>query len=165
MWAILKFDRKNFHILKGDLKKKIGEDCIFYRPKMLIKKFRNNRIIHKEVDILGDYIFCFHSNFQKRTTINQLKFTRGLKYFLDGFVEFQSNIKEFIEKCKKLENERGFISESLFELKINSEYKFGSGPFADNIFKIINFNKNTINILIGNIKTTINKKEFLFNPL
>ena len=31
----------------------------------------------------------------KRTTINQLKFTRGLKYFLDGFVEFQSNIKEF----------------------------------------------------------------------
>ena len=32
MWAILKFDRKNFHILKGDLKK-IGEDCIFYRPK------------------------------------------------------------------------------------------------------------------------------------
>ena len=100
MWAILKFDRKNFHILKGDLKKKIVEDCIFYRPKMLIKKFRNNRIIHKEVDILGDYIFCFHSNFQKRTTINQLKFTRGLKYFLDGFVEFQSNIKEFIEKCK-----------------------------------------------------------------
>ena len=66
---------------------------------------------------------------------------------------------------QKLENERGFISESLFELKINSEYKFGSGPFADNIFKIINFNKNTINILIGNIKTTINKKEFLFNPL
>ena len=88
----------------------------------------------------------------------------GLKYLLDGFIEFQSDLKKFIERCKNLENERGIITQNLFELNINSKFKFNSGPFIDKIFKIVNFEKNKINILIGDIKTTINKKEFLFNP-
>ena len=74
-------------------------------------------------------------------------------------------MKKFIERCKNLENERGIITQNLFELNINSKFKFNSGPFIDKIFKIVNFEKNKINILIGDIKTTINKKEFLFNPL
>jgi hypothetical protein len=50
-------------------------------------------------------------------------------------------------------------------LHINSQYKFASGPFVEEIFEIINLQKNRINILMGNIKTTIKKQEFLFNPL
>jgi hypothetical protein len=165
MWAVLKLNKKNFHLLKEDFKKNIGEDCVIYRPKMLIQKYKNNKLINKELDILGDYVFCFHKNFQKKSTIDKLRFSRGLKYFLSGFIEFQSDVKQFIEKCKKLENDQGFISQSLFELHLNSKYKFNSGPFIDKIFKIINFEKNKINILMGNIKTTINKRELLFNPV
>ena len=165
MWTVFKFEKKEFHLLKEDLKKKIGPDCIIYRPKVVIHKYKNNKLVHKEVDILGDYLFCYHKNFEKKSTIEHLKFSRGLKYLLDGFIEFQSDLKKFIERCKNLENEKGIITQNLFELNINSKFKFNSGPFIDKIFKIVNFEKNKINILIGDIKTTISKKEFLFNPL
>ena len=48
---------------------------------------------------------------------------------------------------------------------IDKYYKFSSGPFTDKIFKIIELQKNKIDILMGNIKTKIKKKEFLFTPL
>jgi uncharacterized protein (UPF0335 family) len=165
MWAVIKFDRKNFHLLKEDFLKKIGKDFIIYRPKILIQKYKNNKLINKEADILGNYLFCFHESFCKKSTINQLKFSRGLKYFLNGFTELQQDVQNFVEKCKNLEDEKGYISQSLFEININSNYKFYSGPFAEKIFKIINLQKNEIDILIGNLKTTINKKEFLFIPV
>ena len=165
MWMVIKFDKKNFNLFKEDLNKKLGKGCIIYRPKMMIKKYKNNKLVDKEVEILGDYLFCFHKNFSEKSTINSLKFSRGLKYFLDGVMEFQQEVKSFIEKCKSLENNRGYISQSLFEVNLNSNYKFVNGPFAEKIFKIISFQKNKINILMGNLKTTINKKEFLFNPI
>ena len=120
MWAVIKFDKKNFHILKEYFQKKIGKDCVIYRPKILIQKYKNNKLINKEIDILGDYLFCFHKNFSKKSTINQLKFSRGLKYFLDGFIEFQLDVKNFIEKCKNLEDSKGYISQNLFEINVNS---------------------------------------------
>ena len=80
-------------------------------------------------------------------------------------MEYQKDIKEFIEKCKKMENPKGYISHSLFEVNLNSKYKFFTGPFTEKIFKIINFKKNKIDILIGNLKTTINKKEYIFKPI
>lgn len=165
MWVVLKYDKKKFHLLKEDFKKKFGDDYIIYRPKILVQKFRNNKVINKEIDILGNYLFCFHKNFEKKSSINQLRFCRGLKCFLDGFIKSQLEIKHFVEKCKNLEDCKGFISQTLFELKINSKYIFSSGAFVGRIFKIINLQKNKINILMGDIKTTINKKEFLFNPI
>ena len=39
------------------------------------------------------------------------------------------------------------------------------GPFTEKIFQIINLQKNKIRILMGNIKTTINNKDFLFSPI
>ena len=88
-----------------------------------------------------------------------------MKYFLSGFKEFQVDLKNFINKCKELENEKGFITGNLFEINEHSNYKFYSGPFVEKIFKILNFNNNNLNILIGNIKTRINKKDFLFKPI
>ena len=58
MWSVIKFDKKNYHLFKEDLKKKIGNNCIIYRPKILIQKFKNNKLIKKEINLLGDYIFC-----------------------------------------------------------------------------------------------------------
>ncbi len=148
-----------------DFKKKLGNDFVIYRPKILIQKYKNNKLVNKEFYLLNDYLFCFHKDFEKKSTLERLKYSKGLKYFLDGFFESQKDIKFFIERCKKLEDEKGYVSENLFELDKNLNYKFSSGPFAEKIFKIINFEKNRINILIGRLKTTINRKEFFFNPL
>lgn len=165
MWTVLKFDKKKLSLLKEDLTKKLGKDFILYNPKIKIQKFKKNKLTDIEFNILGNYIFCFHKNFNKENIFNNLQFCRGLKYFLNGQHESQLEIKEFIKKCKSLEDKRGYISKTLFELIINSSYEFSSGPFAEKIFKIINLQKNKIDILMGNIKTTINKQKFLFKPV
>ena len=110
-------------------------------------------------------MFCFHESFGHENKINSLRFLRGLKYFLEGFTKSQSDIEEFIKKCKDSENKDGFLSRDFYELNINKKYKFSSGPFADKIFKLINLEKNRIKVLMGNIETTIKKKEFLFTPV
>jgi len=163
MWTIIKFDKKKLAALKNDLKLKLGEDLNIYIPKIFIKKYKKSKFVSREFDLLGDYLFCFHEKFKDKQTINNLKFTKGLKYFLNGFILSQNEIRKFIEKCKKSEDKNGYLSQNFFELYINSNYKFYSGPFAETIFKIIDLQKNKINILLGDIKTTINKNKFLFS--
>ena len=165
MWTIIKFDKKKLDFLKKDFTKKLGKDFIIYNPKLFIQKYKNNKLINKEFNILGDYLLCFHKDFKNPATINKLKFCRGLKYFLNGFIQSQNEIKKFINRCKNSENKEGYLSSSFYQLYINSKYKFASGPFAEKIFEIINLQKNRIDILMRNIKTTIKKKEFLFNPV
>ena len=94
-----------------------------------------------------------------------IKIYQGVKYLLNGSISSQKEIKKFIYKCKSLENKKGYLKQSFYDLEINKYYKFSSGPFIDKIFKIIELQKNKINILMGNIKTNISKKEFLFTPL
>ena len=165
MWAILKFDRKNFFNLKNKLKEKLGENILLYRPRLLIQTYKKNTLVDKQVDIMGDYLFIYHEKLRNDKTINELKFTRGLKYFLKGFALSQKDIKNFIDKCKKLENNKGFITQSLFEVNIYKNYVFKSGPFTNEIFKIINLQRNKIDILINNFKTTIDRRNFLFSPV
>lgn len=165
MWTIIKFDKKKINLLKEDFKKKLGDKPIVYEPKVLINVFKKCKRTSKELNVLGDYLFCYHRKFEDKTTLNKVKFSRGLKYFLNGCFEFQEEIDEFINKCKKLENENGYISASIFELNQNTKYKFSSGPFADKIFKIISLQKNKLDILMGNIKTSVEKSKYLFNPI
>ena len=199
MWTIIKIDKKKLNIFKEDLTKKLGSNFQFYCPKLIVQKYKNNKLIKKEFNLLDDYMLCYHNDFNNPQTINRLKFIRGLKYFLNGFLQSQDDIKKFISKCKESEN-NGYLSiESCIELswymglieynntswidketnediteydiylkyekKINNDYKFASGPFAETIFKIINLQKNKIDILMGNIKTTINRQKFLINPV
>ena len=165
MWAIIKIDKKKINLFKKDLNDKFGGETEIYRPQLLIEKFRKNKLQKKEFDLLGDYLFCYHKNFINDVYIRQLKFTRGVKYFLNGFVSSQKEIKKFINKCKNLENKNGYIKQSIYRLEMNEYYKFSSGPFTDKIFKIIELQKNKINISMGNLKTKINKRKFLFTPL
>ena len=164
MWTVIKFDKKRFNLLIQDMKKKYGDDFIIYRPKIQIQKYKNNKLVTKEIDILGDYLFCFNKKFEKKLGTNNLKFTRGVKYLVNGFTEFQMEIKNFIQSCKEFENDKGYLSASFFDINLKTKYKFISGPFVDKIFNIISFQKNKIDILMGNLKTTINKKEYLFYP-
>ena len=163
MWAVLKINKNQSEFLKLEFKKKFGEDFIFYTPKILIEKFKKNKLTKISQDILNDYIFCYHSNFRKKSCIEELKYSRGLKYFLIGFENYQKEIENFVNRCRSLENEKGLITQSLFDLYIDQTYKFNSGPFVDKIFKIINFEKNKINTLMGNIKTTIRKKKYIYS--
>jgi hypothetical protein len=165
MWTIIKFDKKKLELLKKDFKEKLGEDFTIYKPKLAFKKYKNNKLINKEFNLLGDYLFCFHKKFEDSKVINSLVYTRGLKYFLNGFVESQSEVRSFIQKCKNSEDKNGYLCNQFYELKVNSSYQFFSGPFTNAIFKIIELQKHKINVLIGDLKTTVNKKEFLFKPI
>jgi len=164
MWTILKIDRKKIEFLKTDLKKKLGPNTDFYNPRLLIQKYKNNKLVNKEFNLLGDYLFCFNSDLKNPAIRSRLKFIRGLKYFLDGFIQSQNEIKEFVGKCKNTEKD-GYLYPDFFNLIKDKKYKFYSGPFADTIFKIINFRKNEIDILMGNLKTTVNRQKFLFYPV
>ena len=164
MWTVLKFDKKKFEFLKKDISKKLGKNYEIYYPKLVIQKFKNNKLVNKEFDLLGDYLLCFHKDFSDSETIKKLKFCRGLKYFLNGFKSSQTEIEKFIHKCKKNENRNGLLTKNFLDLQIKSKYKFTSGPFVEKIFEIINLQKNKIDILMGNLKTTIKKEEFLFSP-
>tara|TARA_Y100001958_G_C21143481_1_gene481532 strand:+ start:449 stop:946 length:498 start_codon:yes stop_codon:yes gene_type:complete len=165
MWAIIKFDKKKFNFLKSQLKLSIGSESNLYCPKVLIENFKNNKIVKREINLLGDYLFCFNEKFKEKNIINKLNSTKGVKYFLDGFSTCQNDIEDFVKKCKNLENNNGHITQPVFETKINKFYKFSSGPFTQQIFKILTIQRNKIKILMGNISTTIDKRRYSLSPL
>ncbi len=162
MWTIIKIDKRYFGLLKNELNQKLGLGVNFYNPKLCFEKYKKNKLIKKELSLLGDYIFCFHKQFNDPVILNNLKFTKGLKYFLRGFEKSQIEIKNFIDKCKESENKEGYLTQKFYDMCLTNNYKFSSGPFTDQIFKIINMQKNKIDILIGNMKININGDKFLF---
>ena len=163
MWAILKFDKKNFEILKQNFTKTLGGDLRFYRPKILLHKYKKNKLVAKEVDLLGDYLICFHNKFSDKNIIQNLKFKKGVKYFLNNFRESQKEISDFVTNCKQFENNKGYIVKSFVHTEINTFYKFLTGPFTNKIFKLVGLDKNKISILLENFNTKIDKRDFLFS--
>ena len=165
MWTVIKIDKKKSNLFKIEMIKKLGSECEFYAPKIKVVSIRNNRKIEKDFFLLGDYIFCHHEKFNHQNIINQLKSIIGLKYFINNFCFAQREIKHFVEKCKQMESQDGFIKETLFNIYINKNYKFISGALSGNLFKILELNKTKISILIGSIKAKLDrKKSYLFNP-
>ena len=74
MWTVLKFEKKSLGLLKEDLRKKLGNNFKNYIPKIRVQKYKNNKLINKEFDLLGDYLFCFHENLNSKREINSLDF-------------------------------------------------------------------------------------------
>lgn len=165
MWVIIKFNKKKLSFLKFDLEKKLGTNCKFYIPKILIKRFAKEKLEKKEFNLLGDYLFCFNERFDETKNIETINYSRGLKFILQGFKQSQDEITAFIEKCKISEDLNGYISEQFYDLKINSNYKFISGPFTNFIFKILQLQKNKIRLLLGKFETTIKTEDFSFQPI
>ena len=61
---------------------------------------------------------------------------------------------------------KGYLKQTFFELCTKKDFKFISGPFTDMIFKIIDIQKNKLEILVNNIVTTISdKKNYLYRPV
>ena len=165
MWTVLKFDKKKIGIFSQQLNQRFGKEFEIYTPKISYQKFRNNKLIKKEFDLLGDYIFCFVKDFNKFHSTNELQYFKGVKYFLGGYIKSQNEIDEFVKKCKNNEDSNGYLSQSFFDLKKDTFYKFSSGPFTQKIFKIIDIQKNKIKILMGNISTSIKKDNYILSPL
>ncbi len=165
MWAIIKFDNKKIGILKSQIKKKLGNETKFYLPKLSVEKFRNNKLVKKEFYLLGNYLFCYNVKFIDEENFKFINYITGLKYILKGVKDSQNDVEKFINECQKSENKDGYLTSSFFTLIENKNYVFKSGPFSEKIFNVINLQKNKIDLLLGNLKTRINKKKLLFSPL
>jgi len=164
MWIVAKYDKKKANFFLEDLKKKLKDKVVIYNPRVKIEKFYKKKLISKEFNILGDYIFCFNPKFANQKILDNLQFTKGLKYFLSGFYKSQKEIKDFIKKCKKSENENGFISADFFDIELNKKYKFNNGPLLNLIFQVVEIQKTKFKIIMGDKTATI-EKGFLFSPL
>ena len=165
MWIILKFDKKRLSFLLNDFKKNFGDKYKIYSPKICLDYFKKNKAFKKEVNLLGDYLFCYHDSFKNFINLKKLNNFRGLKYCLNGYIESQNEILDFINKCKLSENGKGFLSDTFCDLIINQNYKFISGPMINQIFKLKELKKNRINILLGDLKSTVIKRDFLYEPV
>ena len=166
MWIVAKIKIKNLNIFKKNLAEKIGSDIKFYHPKIEYHKYFGDKVKRFEKFILENYIFCYHEKFKKFSSVNEVKFLKGLEYFLVGYNQNQNSIIKFIEYCKTFENEKGYLTQSFFKTIITKKAKFISGPFANMIFEIIEKQKNKLKILIGGLVTTISdNKNYFYRPI
>ena len=166
MWVVAKIKMKNLNVFKKDLVKKVGNDIEFYQPKIEYHRYFGDKIKRFEKLILENYIFCYHKRFQKSSFVNQVKFLKGLEYFLHGYNLNQNNIIKFIKYCKSFENEKGYLTQSFFKTIIAKKAQFISGPFTNMIFEILEKQKNKLKILVSNIVMTIpNSTNYLYRPI
>ena len=165
MWAILKIDENYLNLFKNDFKKVIGSEIEIYSPKYLIQNFSKNKLKFKEIKLLGNYFFCFHKRFKNSNFFNHIKYIKGFNSSVPGYIETQKEIIEFVSNCKKFENKEGFIKNNFFNLNLNRIYKFRSGIFTNKIFEIMKFQKNKIDLMIGDLKVNVKKVNFLAQPV
>ena len=166
MWTVAKIKITNLNTFKKELAEKVGNDIKFYYPKIEYFKYFGNKVKRFEKYMLENYIFCYHPKFKKTSFVNEVKFLKGLEYFLEGYNQNQNHIIKFIEYCKAFENEKGYFTQSFFKTIIRKKAKFISGPFANMIFEILEKQKNKLKILLGDIVTTIpNTTNYLYRPI
>lgn len=161
MWAIIKFDKKKFCDLKKNLIKRLGNNTIFYIPKIKIKK----NLKDYESNLLGDYVFCFNNKISENFIINSLKNTVGLKYFLNGFLIYQKQIIQFIKRCKKYEDDYGFLKQDFFDINGKIGFQFTSGPFNKFFFNLIEERGKRYVITLNSFKVNISKEKTLFKTI
>jgi len=154
MWIVAKHNYSEFNTLLKELEKKLGEKINFYRPKMLIcslpKKYKY---------ILSDYVFFQYQHFDNSRFLQQLKNTKGLKYFLNFYKKDQSSIKKFINYCKKHEDKNQNLKSSFFENSNFDKIKLLDGPFKNFIFSIVDHSEKNLRLNIGKLKLTLNKRK------
>ena len=81
MWSVIKAEKNQNKFLNNELLKILGKNCKFYIPMLLIKSFKNKKIVSKSTPLIGEYFFCFHESFKEENFTKSLNSIRGLKYF------------------------------------------------------------------------------------
>ena len=164
MWLVIKYKKKRETELIEDLKKRLSPEIEFYIPR--IKYKIKNKKSSKEIEenILSEYMFIRSEKFKEQSYLYILKFCKGLISILNNYKLSQIEILNFLKKCKANEN-KGFIMSSFFSYMENSKFIFLSGPFYKKIFKIINREKNFIDVSINNFNLKIKNKNLVFKNL
>lgn len=166
MWVVAKINRKKINFFIQEIKEKCRDDIVLYRPSIQYEKIRKNKLEKNIKPLLEDYFFCFSNKFNDINFTNTLSYIKGLNYFLTGYKNNQNEIKRFVENCKFYQNAKGFITKEFFYNLISSRGKFVSGPFTNMMFDIIEKNKFSFKVLIGNYKVSLSKKDSnLFLPV
>jgi len=165
MWIIIKLKSREFETLKQDFKKKLKIEPQFFFPKLRFQKIKKNKLISCASPLLGDYVFCFHPKFNNENTLRNINYLKGLKSFLSGFKSYQKDLLNFINRCKKFEDEDGFIKQSFFDFAAIKKIRFLSGPFTDIIFKIMNRQKDRMQVSDGNVSISFSTERYLFEAV
>mgnify|MGYP001177269257 CR=1 FL=1 len=155
MWIVAKIKNNNSEIFKKNISEKSNSKTIFYEPKIICEGLLNKKITKRYKSLLENYIFCFNLNFKDKFFFNNLKYTKGLEFFLDGHIHCQKEILEFINYCKSFEDKNGFITTAFFKNIVSKKAQFVSGPFMNMTFDIIEKQKNKLKISIGRFITTV----------
>ena len=74
MWAVIKIKTNCIGLLKEDLNKRFKKQVDFYIPKILVQTNTHKKPFNKSISLLGDYIFCYHNNFNNTKFLDQLRF-------------------------------------------------------------------------------------------
>ena len=166
MWMVAKIKKRELHLFKKELIKKFGPKTKFYSPKIQYQKYINNKVQKIEKFILENYIFCYHERLDQPKVIDEVRFLRGLEYFLQGHYQNQNEILKFIDYCKIYENKDGYLSQAFFQIMIRRKAQFVSGPFTNMVFEILEKQKNKLKILVGNFVTIIpNNNNYFYSPV
>ena len=165
MWIILRYKKNNFQFLINVLKEKFQNDLEIYNPKFKTNLRVKNKLITNELTLLGDYFFCYHKEFNNPNIINSLKFTKGLKDFIQGYKFSQKDIQDLLRDVASLKMMRVILQINFIIFTRIQKFKFNSGLFSNFVFEIINLQKNKINLLLGNLKITTEKEKFIFKSI
>ena len=84
---------------------------------------------------------------------------------MPGYIETQTEIIKFINSCKNSENNKGYVQNNFFNIKIENNYKLKTSVFTNRAFEIMKFHKNRIEMMIGNLKVSAKKKDLLAQPV
>ena len=153
MWVIAKINNNEFSLFKNSINNISENITEIYFPKIL--QLKNKK--HKSKNLLGDYIFCFNSQFNQKK-IKALKYLKGLNYFLDNSLLNQKEINSFILLCKSFEDKRGLLKSSFFLNFSAKSFKFINGPLKSLFFKILETDKNKIFAETNNRRIVLKKK-------
>ena len=165
MWIIIKLKHNQFNILKEEFKKKLNIEPKFFFPKLKLQKIKKNKLVQHITPLLGDYIFCYHHDFVNKNIIENMNYLKGLKFIFAGFKNYQKDILNFMNRCKKHEDQNGFIKQTFFNFISMHKIKFLSGPFTNIIFKIINRKKNNMQVTDGKVNISFSTDSYLFEAV
>jgi len=155
MWIVAKIKADQSSVFKQQLNLRFDGQVEYYEPKISYK----GKKLENEKNILGNYIFCFHKKFKENSNLISTRYIKGLNHFLNGCKNYQKEIINFINFCKKNENHYGYLTQNFFEEINLKKAKFVNGPLANLLFEIVSSKKNYLNILVGDRKIKV-KKDF-----
>ena len=166
MWIVAKIKKQEINIFKKELSKKVGSDIVFYYPKTIYTKYSNNKLVKLHKPLIENYIFCYHQLFSCIKISNETKFIKGLQYFLEGNILCQTEIENFITKCKSFENDEGYLKPNFYKFIVNKKAEFVSGPFTNIVFEIIEKQNKKLKILVNDIVATISDNgNYFYRPI